>query len=110
MSPTAHLEIDVEAFASELRGGGHIVDVRERSEYLGGHVPGSLLIPLDTLAARASELPTDRVTYLICASGVRSLTAARALSAAGYPAVSVAGGTAAWVASGRPVVTGERSA
>lgn len=43
---------------------------------------------------------------MICASGNRSKSACRTLEARGIPAVSVDGGTKAWAASGRPVVTG----
>ena len=108
MSPTSTLEIDIEAFAAAHAAGGFVVDCREPAEYVAGHVPDALLIPLGSLGDRAAELPADRTVYIICASGNRSMRAARALTEAGYHAVSVGGGTAAWVASGRLVVTGER--
>lgn len=110
MSRTDTLEIDVEGFAAVVAGGASVVDCREPGEYVAGHVPGAVLIPLGVLVERAGELPTDRTVYIVCASGNRSLRAARALVGAGYDAVSVAGGTSGWAASGRPVVTGERSA
>jgi rhodanese-related sulfurtransferase len=109
MSPTGTLEIDIERFALAHAAGGFVIDCREPNEYSGGHAPGALLMPLGSLGDRVAELPTDRTIYIICASGNRSLRAAQALATAGYDAVSVAGGTSGWVASGRPVVTGERS-
>lgn len=46
--------------------------------------------------------------YVICQSGGRSARAAEALTAAGARPASVAGGTAGWIRSGRPVDTGAR--
>ena len=109
MSPTGTVEIDIEGFAAAHSDGCFVIDCREAGEYVVGHVPDAALMPLASLGERAAELPTDRTVYFICASGNRSLRAAQALARAGYDAVSVAGGTMAWVASGRMVVTGERS-
>jgi rhodanese-related sulfurtransferase len=44
--------------------------------------------------------------YVICASGNRSKTATDWLRARGVDAISVAGGTSAWLGQGRPVVRG----
>ena len=99
-------EVDVQEFAAAQRRGALVVDVREPSEYADGHVPGAQLVPLGSLAARVDELPRDDRVYVICASGNRSRTAAAALAAAGRDAISVSGGTRAWVASGGPVVRG----
>jgi rhodanese-related sulfurtransferase len=44
--------------------------------------------------------------YVVCASGNRSAAMTDLLRASGYDAYSVAGGTAAWTRSGRPVETG----
>jgi rhodanese-related sulfurtransferase len=38
--------------------GALVVDVREPSEYLAGHVPGAKLLPLAAVPARLGELPT----------------------------------------------------
>lgn len=83
-----------------------MLDVRNTDEYTAGHVRGAVLIPLPELGARVDEIPDGDPLYVICAVGGRSLTAAQALVNAGYTAVSVAGGTKAWIKSGRPVVTG----
>ena len=83
-----------------------MLDVRNPDEYESGHVRGAVLIPLKELPARVAEVPAGDPLYVICAVGGRSLNAAQALVRAGYRAVSVEGGTKAWIASGRPVVTG----
>jgi rhodanese-related sulfurtransferase len=99
-------EINVRELAAAQRAGALVLDVREPSEYMDGHVPGAKLVPLGSLPDRIGELPRQERIYVICASGNRSRTAAALLSAAGLSARSVSGGTNAWVASGAPVVRG----
>lgn len=52
-----------------------IVDVRELDEYVGGHVPGAIHIPLATIPLRFSELDKGVTQYLICEAGGRSAQA-----------------------------------
>ena len=88
-----------------------VVDVREPAEYAAGHVPGALNLPQADLATRLEELPRDRPLLLVCQGGARSLRAARFLHQVGFGRVaSVAGGTAAWAAAGRPLARGEAEA
>ena len=100
------LEIELDAFALAHSGGVTVLDVRNPDEYETAHIPGAILIPLPELAGRQSEIPDADPLYVICAVGGRSLAAARALSDAGYRALSVAGGTNGWIERGGPVVTG----
>ena len=104
------LEVDVDALAAaaDSAGGAVIIDVRQPEEYVAGHVAGAELIPLGEVVARLDEIPADQPVYVICQSGGRSLKAAKFLRASGYDATSVAGGTQAWIDSGRPVVRGPR--
>lgn len=103
----SNLEVDLEAFARAFEAGAVVLDVRNPDEYRNGHVPGAVLIPLGELTARQDEIPEGDPLYVICAVGGRSLTAAKALVDAGYPAVSVAGGTNGWIERGEPVLTGD---
>ena len=81
-----------------------VLDVREREEYVAGHVPGALNLPQADLATRLDELPRDKPLLLICQGGYRSLRAAQFLAQAGFTDVaSVQGGTGAWQALGYPV-------
>ena len=81
-----------------------LVDVREPVEYGWGHVPGAVNIPQADLADRIEELPRDRPLLMICQGGFRSLRAAQFLKQVGFDNVaSVAGGAAAWAASGKPL-------
>jgi RND superfamily putative drug exporter len=99
-------EIDVAELARALEGGAPLVDVRTEEEYVGGHVPGAVLLPLHELGERSREVPADEEVYVICQVGARSAAAVSALNSAGHRTVNVAGGTAAWVAAGMPVVEG----
>jgi rhodanese-related sulfurtransferase len=99
-------EVDVTSLARALETGAPLVDVRTADEYAGGHVPGAVLVPLHELGERHAELPTDEEVFVICHVGGRSAAAVAALNRAGYRTVNVAGGTAAWVEAGLPVVEG----
>jgi molybdopterin-guanine dinucleotide biosynthesis protein A/rhodanese-related sulfurtransferase len=99
-------EVDVPTLAGALEGGARLVDVRTPEEYVGGHVPGATLIPLDELGARHTELPADEDVYVICQVGARSAAAVTALNRAGYRTINVAGGTTAWIEAGLSVVEG----
>lgn len=104
--PTRTPEVDVEQLATALEDGATLVDVREANEYVGGHVPGAVLIPMGQLPSRVVELDTGAPVYVICASGNRSAAMTDFLSRVGFTAYSVAGGTSGWARSGRSVVTG----
>lgn len=102
-----NLEVDLETFARVHGSGVTLLDVRNPDEYTTAHVPGAVLIPLPELAGRQDEIPEGDPLYVICAAGGRSLTAAKALADAGYPAISVAGGTNGWIERGGPTVSGD---
>lgn len=100
-------EISVDELATRLDAGAVVIDVREPDEYTSGHVPSARPIPLREVPERAGEIPSDATVYFVCARGGRSRRAAEFVAAHGVDAVNVAGGTMAWIDSGRAVVTGE---
>ncbi len=102
-------EIDIHAFAAAHADGAVVIDVREPFEYVSGHVPGAQLVPMSQVHAHVPALPKGEPVYVICATGNRSYTAAGWLRTARIDAISVAGGTSAWVRQGRPVVRGPRA-
>jgi rhodanese-related sulfurtransferase len=76
-----------------------LLDVRTPGEYERGHIPGSKLVPVDTLERRLAELPQDKGTPVVvyCQSGGRSAAACGQLSELGYTALyNLAGGIGAW--------------
>jgi rhodanese-related sulfurtransferase len=98
-------EIDIDELDRRREQGAPVIDVREPDEYQNGHVPGATLIPLSTVPDRLGDVPPD--VLVICQSGGRSLRAAEFLNANGVAATNVAGGTKAWIESGRPVAEGD---
>ena len=96
-------EITIDQAAAAMAGGGAIVDVREPAEYREGHIPGAVNIPMGQLTSRLTELDRQQPVYVVCASGNRSSAMTEVLTAAGFDAINVAGGTSAWIRSGRPV-------
>ena len=96
-------------FTAELEGrkreGARLIDVREHEEYVAGHIPGAVNLPLSELPGRAEEIGPN--TVLICASGNRSSQAAAYLASLGQTGLlNLSGGTAAWVREGRDVTRG----
>jgi molybdopterin/thiamine biosynthesis adenylyltransferase/rhodanese-related sulfurtransferase len=81
--------------------------VRESDEWRQGHIPQALGIPRGFLELRIEEKVPDHKTPVIlqCASGTRSLLAARALGEMGYENVyNLNGGFNAWKDKGLPWV------
>jgi molybdopterin-guanine dinucleotide biosynthesis protein A/rhodanese-related sulfurtransferase len=99
-------EISVDELAPLLAAGARLVDVREPDEFEEARVPGGVLVPLATVPQRMDAFGGDGPTYLICRSGARSMRACEFLAEQGLDVVNVAGGTLAWIASGRDVVAG----
>ncbi|MFM1994476.1 MAG: hypothetical protein RL537_1165 [Actinomycetota bacterium] len=96
-------EVSIDQLQESLAEGAFLIDVREDSEYQSGHVPGAKHIPLGSLGERLNEIPKDQEIWVICQSGGRSMKAANALEDLGYSAVSVAGGTGAWIQAGKEI-------
>lgn len=98
-------------FTTELggkgRGGAWLIDVREREEYVAGHIPGAVNLPLSELVGREDEIEPN--TVLICASGSRSSQAAAHLAFLGRTGLmNLSGGTTVWAREGRDLNCGEQ--
>jgi rhodanese-related sulfurtransferase len=82
-----------------------LVDVREESEWAGGHLPGAIhlgkgIIERD-IERRVSETGTKMILY--CGGGFRSALTADNLQKMGYSDVeSMDGGWKGWIAAGYP--------
>ena len=65
--------------------GATIVDVRSKAEYAGGHVKGSVNIPLDQLSYNLKKFKNkEQAIITCCASGMRSSSAKGMLKSQGY--------------------------
>jgi glyoxylase-like metal-dependent hydrolase (beta-lactamase superfamily II)/rhodanese-related sulfurtransferase len=82
-----------------------VVDVRSEAEFRGqlGHIDGALLIPIDDLRERASEVSQEKPTVVVCQTGKRASLGASILEKAGNSRVAnLAGGMVKWRELGLP--------
>jgi hydroxyacylglutathione hydrolase len=103
--PTERIErIDVDAL-HERAGDVQVLDVRDESEWLAGHIPGSVHVPYHAIDGIPEEIDPARPVAAICSSGQRSAVAASVLRRHGLRAVvHVAdGGVGTWRQRGWPL-------
>jgi adenylyltransferase/sulfurtransferase len=98
--------IDIDEARRMLEKPGTVLlDVREGDEWRQGHIPQAIGIPRGFLELRVEEKVPDHKAPVIlqCASGTRSLLAARSLRELGYENVyNLTGGFNAWKDRGLP--------
>ena len=83
-----------------------------KTPYIGEIAGTDLYIPFDQVAARAIELPADKSAKLVvyCRTGYESAIAAQTLVDLGYTNIdNLDGGMTAWTATGRTLVTLDRT-
>ncbi len=82
----------------------YLLDVRTPDERRQGYIPGSVLIPIDMVERRISEIPKNRPVIVYCAVGSRSRPVAQALARSGYAEVyNMKDGIFGWYRNGLPV-------
>lgn len=94
--------------AALLEAGAAIVfDIERRAPYERRHVAGARFCVPDRLLEFLAVEPADRVVLLTSADGVLARVVAAELAArSGREALTIAGGTQAWVAAGLPTGSG----
>jgi hydroxyacylglutathione hydrolase len=103
------LETTTQALARDVAprlaaGAVTVVDVRGRSEWDAGHLPGARHIPLGKVAAFADELRKAGALVMQCETGSRSAIASSILLALGVTNVAnLTGGFNAWKEAGLPI-------
>jgi len=100
-------QVDASEGAKLVEEGAFLLDVREPDEWLAGHASAATHIPLGTVPAQLSEIPTSGTVVAVCRAGGRSQKAAEFLRAQGVDAVNLVGGMRAWAEAGLDVVTDE---
>lgn len=91
-----------------VRGGGvTLIDVRPREEYLSGHIPGAISVPVGELKKRFRELPVDRDIVAYCRGPycVMALDAVEILRRKGFRAHRLELGVPEWRAKGWRIAT-----
>ena len=82
---------DNSALKDVIKGGAYLVDVRTPGEFSGGHVSGSVNIPLNVLESQLSKLKGKAQIVVFCQSGGRSAQAKSILERNGFTNVSNGG-------------------
>ncbi|WP_339656547.1 MBL fold metallo-hydrolase [uncultured Maribacter sp.] len=81
-----------------------VFDVRKESEYLSEHILGANNTPLDFLNDHLTEFPENKIFYVHCAGGYRSMIASSILKSRGiHNLIDVKGGFKAMQEAGIPV-------
>ncbi len=88
-----HPQVDVEAvLAAPASERPFLLDVRTPLEFVSGHIPGAVNIPVDDLRSRMGELPHGRQIAAYCQVGQRGYLATRILLQKGFSASNIGGG------------------
>ena len=81
--------------AEKMSEGALLVDVRSESEHVGGSIPGSVLIPIDTLRENLDQFAGKEI-IVHCGVGQRGHTAVQLLKGHGINAKNLDGGYTTW--------------
>ncbi len=84
--------LSIEQFMEYDQENTILLDVRTETEYSGGHLEGSLNIPVDNLRARLGELDKSKEILEYCQIGLRGYVASRILTQNGYNVKNLTGG------------------
>lgn len=76
-----------------------LLDVRNRTEYNAGHIPGATQLSGGRALWHTEELPASGVILTYCQSGVRNSVVASALRRAGHDVIEIDGSYRAWLAA-----------
>jgi rhodanese-related sulfurtransferase len=103
--PITIIDISPEDAQVLVEGGAFLLDVREDDEWMAGHAPDAVHLPMGQVADRLHIIPKDRVVVCLCRVGGRSGAVAASLAGEGFDVRNVDGGMLGWEALGAPVVT-----
>jgi len=86
--------VDTQKTQMLIKEGVKVIDVRTPGEYSTGHIPEATLIPLNQLPGAISDGKLDKTKsyILVCASGNRSMRAAKFLKSKGFEKIYNFGG------------------
>lgn len=89
-----------------------LIDVRPTNEYLAGHLPGALSVPLPDLAKHLTSLPRNRAVIAYCRGPYCAMSgkAVAELTKRGFRASRLPDGVLEWRNAGIPSVCGTTSA
>jgi rhodanese-related sulfurtransferase len=82
-----------------------VVDVRDRSGWTGGHIPGSIHVPTPDLDSGSIDDDKRAPLAVLAENDGEAEAAVGVLVRQGWDAVTISGGAAAWRAAGQCLVT-----
>lgn len=92
--------------ADQVPADAYLLDVREPDEWVAGHAPDAVHLPLMDIPGRLEEVPRDGDVVVVCRMGGRSAQAVAYLMQNGYDnVVNLDGGMRDWAAAGKPIVS-----
>jgi rhodanese-related sulfurtransferase/DNA-binding HxlR family transcriptional regulator len=106
LGPEDTAAVDTDELLRRLaRGHVVILDVRPEPEYVAGHLPGAIHIPLEELAERIGELPRNHEVVAYCRGQycVLAHDAVRLLNSEGVSASRATEGVLEWRLAGVPI-------
>jgi rhodanese-related sulfurtransferase len=81
----------------DQKKGMMILDVRTQKEYVKGHIPGAIHVPLADIGDKIKKLKKDKELLVYCDNGNRSIWAIKRLMGKGYKNLcNLKGGYRAW--------------
>jgi len=81
----------------DQKKGMMLLDVRTNKEYEGGHIPGSIHVPISEIGDKIKKLKKDKELVVYCQNGNRSIWAIKRLMGMGYKNLAnLKGGYLAW--------------
>ena len=92
--------------AAAIKRGALLLDVRERHEFVRGHIPNASHLAKGTLEQEIEKRAPDPKTEIVmyCSAGNRAALSAENVQRMGYTNVkSLAGGLKAWIDAGLPI-------
>jgi hydroxyacylglutathione hydrolase len=86
--------ISAEEFLDKLNQDNSLIirDVRKQTEFEDGHVEEAENVPLAFISENMEAFSKNKINYIHCAGGYRSMIAASILKARGFEVIDVAGG------------------
>jgi len=89
--------VDSDGLIAAQKNGAQVIDVRSQGEYDLGHIPGAVLVPIDTLQTAAASWDRNAQYVVYCATGSRSTEAVSVMTAMGFKNIDhFAKGVQAW--------------
>ena len=89
---------DVESFERAA-----LLDIRTKSEYAEGHIPGASQLHGGKLLWNREAFPEEGTILMYCHSGLRAVVASSALRVQGYDVAQIEGSYLGWVQAGQPI-------